>query len=220
VAASSDHAGVVTAPLACTAPASAQEESWRQRQPELSDGTVTLRELRPTDAPTLLANISTPEVLRYLTQSPSSVGDFLRFIRWSTRCRRQGRYVCFGIVPAGMSHAVGVIQIWAVEPDFSTAEWGFVLGQAYWGTGLFLASARLLLDFAFDTLHVARLEARAVELNGRGSGALRKLGATPEGILREAFKRADVTMSHVMWSILAEEWSDRRQPTGHEQAGL
>ena len=49
---------------------------------------------------------------------------------------------------------------------------------------MFLASARMTLDFAFQNTAVNRLEARAVVQNGRGNGALRKLGAVQEGVLR------------------------------------
>ena len=35
-------------------------------------------------------------------------------------------------------------------PIFQTREWGFALGSAYWGTGLFVAGATHVLDFAFE----------------------------------------------------------------------
>ena len=49
---------------------------------------------------------------------------------------------------------------------------------------------RLVLTFAFDVVGVHRLEARAAVQNGRGNGALRKIGAVQEGILRKSFLRA------------------------------
>ena len=38
-----------------------------------------------------------------------------------------------------------------------------------------------MLDFAFETVGVHRLEARSAVANGRGNGALRKMGAVQEG---------------------------------------
>ena len=81
-----------------------------------------------------------------------------------------------------------------------------MLGERYWGTGLFDRAARLLLDFAFSDLHVDRLEARAVIANARGNGALRKLAATPEGVLRSASWANGVPVDSMMWSILASDW--------------
>jgi len=40
--------------------------------------------------------------------------------------------VCFGIVPRGMTAAVGIIQVRALEKDFGTAEWGFAILDSDW----------------------------------------------------------------------------------------
>jgi RimJ/RimL family protein N-acetyltransferase len=185
------------------------DSTWRLGVPELRNEAVALRELKISDAPMLLKHVSGPSV-QYITPPPQSVEDFTRFIRRARVERRRGTQLSLGIVPGGQSAPVGLAQIWAIEPDFSTAEWGFVLGESVWGTGLFGASARLLLDFAFDTLSVMRLEMRIVEDNVRANKAMRKLGATREGTLRCGFRRGDAFLDHAMWSILAEEWRARR----------
>jgi ribosomal-protein-alanine N-acetyltransferase len=124
-------------------------------------------------------------------------------------------------VPAGADVAVGVFQLRALErpaprdredPIFQTGEWGFALGSAYWGSGLFLDAARQVLDFAFDHVGVLRLEARAAVVNGRGNGALRKTGAVQEGVLRRSFHRGGQFHDQVLWSILAEDWRLQRGP--------
>ena len=184
---------------------------WSNGLPVLSDDLVTLREPRASDVDSLFDQVRNPTVLQYIAAAPSSVENFGRFIRWTRVQRRNGRHICFAIVPHGQTSAVGVIQIWPVEPDFSTAEWGFFVGERFWGTGLFVAAAELMLDFAFGTLGVMRLEARAVDVNGRGNGILRKLGASCEGSLRSGFRDGLEPRDHVMWSILADEWMRRRQ---------
>ena len=106
-----------------------------------------------------------------------------------------------------------MIQFWPIEPDFSTAEWGFALGEEFWGTGLFVRSARLVLDVMFSQLGLRRLEARAVDANTFANRALEGLGATREGVLREGFHHGSVVRDHVMWSILAAEWHAQRDRT-------
>jgi RimJ/RimL family protein N-acetyltransferase len=179
---------------------------WRERLPVLRSDVVTLRELECRDAPALIAQLSNPAVFEYVSPPPASLVGLERFIRWSHRARRAGQHLTYGVVPATEADVVGLVQIWPVEPDFSTAEWGFVIGASCWGTGIFDAAASLMLRFAFDTLGVARLEARAVGVDRRVSRVLRKLGATPEGTLRDAFRARGAVMDHVMWSILADEW--------------
>src|SRR5258705_8485 len=76
-----------------------------------------------------------------------------------------------------------------------------------------VALPELGIDFAFEFLHTHRLEARAAVCNARGNGALRKLGAEREGLLRHAFFRDGDYLDQVLWSILAEDWRRRQQDT-------
>ena len=62
------------------------------------------------------------------------------------------------------------------------------------------------MRFAFDTLGVQRLEARASVKNGRGNGALRKMGAVQEGVLRRSFVRDGEYHDQALYSILADDW--------------
>jgi ribosomal-protein-serine acetyltransferase len=71
---------------------------------------------------------------------------------------------------------------------------------------VFLDGARLVVDFAFGVLGTHRLEARAAVQNGRGNGALRKLGAVQEGVLRRSLLRNGVYLDQVLWTILHDEW--------------
>ena len=179
---------------------------WREALPALTGATITLRELELRDAPALLAMLSTEEVARFISPPPTTVEGFERFIRWAQEQRRNGEYVCFGVVPRGMSVTVGIFQVRRLEPRFGTAEWGFALGSAYWGTGIFVEGARMTVDFAIETLGVHRLEARAAVANGRGNGALRKLGAVREGLLRQSFHRHNRYLDQVLWAIIDTDW--------------
>ena len=158
---------------------------WRQALPVLTGSMVTLRELRLSDAPSLLAMLSTEEVSRFISPPPTTVEGFERFIAWTHRERAAGNYVCFAVVPHGMDTAIGIFQVRQLEPGFGTAEWGFAIGSSFWGTGMFIDGAKLVVDFAFEVVGAHRLEARAATANGRGNGALRKVGAVQEGVLAQ-----------------------------------
>ena len=184
--------------------------AWQAMLPELTCPTARLRELQAADAGALLAHLTTDDVSRYIAPPPSSVEGFERFIHWTQRERLAGEYACFAVLPEGGDHAVGLFQLRSIEPGFATAEWGFALGSAYWGTGLFTEAAAAVLAFAFETIGVQRLEARAAVMNGRGNGALRKLGAVQEAVLRRSFKRGGQYFDQALWSILAEDWRAHR----------
>ena len=179
---------------------------WRQGLPVLQAGGVSLRELRLSDAASLHAMLTTEEVSRFISPPPTTVEGFERFIAWAQQERSAGRYVCYGIVPEGMDHAVGIIQIRQLDPTFSVAEWGFALGSVYWGTGMFVRSAKAVLAFTFAVLDTHRLEARSSIHNLRGNGALRKVGATREGVLRKSFLKDGVYHDQVLWSIVSDDW--------------
>jgi ribosomal-protein-alanine N-acetyltransferase len=195
---------VVTMPAALPAPVTTTD--WRQALPVLQAGAVTLRELRLADAPSLLQMLTTAEVSRFISPPPTSVDGFERFIAWTHRERAAGKYICFGVVPQGFEHAIGIIQVRTLGAGFDIAEWGFAIGSAFWGTGVFQAAAKEVLGFAFGEVGVQRLEARSAVANGRGNGALQKIGATREGLLRKSFFRDGVYLDQVIWSICQEDW--------------
>ena len=186
---------------------STTETNWRQALPVLTGSMVTLRELRLSDAPSLLAMLATEEVARFISPPPTTVEGFERFIAWTHRERAAGNYVCFAVVPHGMDTAIGIFQVRQLEPGFGTAEWGFAIGSAFWGTGVFMDGAKLVVDFAFDVVGTHRLEARAAVANGRGNGALRKVGAMQEGVLRKSFLRNGEYLDQTLWTILDEDWT-------------
>ena len=179
---------------------------WRQQLPTLGTGQVVLRELRTSDAASLLAMLTTEEVTRFISPPPTTVEGFERFIAWTHRQRTVGAYACFAVTLRGFDTAIGIFQVRALESSFETAEWGFAIGSPFWGTGVFQDGAELVLEFAFETLGVHRLEARCAVQNGRGNGALLKVGATQEGTLRKSFLKGGRYLDQALYAILDDEW--------------
>jgi RimJ/RimL family protein N-acetyltransferase len=193
---------------------------WRQALPVLTDGAVTLRELRSSDASVLLELLTNEEVARFISPPPTTAEGFERFITWALGERAAGRYICFAVVPAGMDTAVGIFQLRQLDPTFEVAEWGFAIGQAFWGTGVFKSGARMTIDFAFDVVGVRRLEARAAIANGRGNGALAKLGAVREATLRRSFLRNGRFFDQALWSIVRDDWWKAKAVWGAARSGI
>ncbi|PYR75503.1 MAG: hypothetical protein DMF87_20355 [Acidobacteria bacterium] len=191
---------------AVTIPAAGVDADWTTGLPVLEGSKMMLRELVKTDSLSLLSMLSAKEVAKFISPPPTTPQGFERFIAWTQREREAGNQFTFGIVPEGCDHAVGLVQVRAIAPRFSVAEWGFAVGSPFWGTGMFLASARMTLDFAFQHTAVNRLEARAVMQNPRGNGALRKLGAVQEGVLRGSLLKDGKYLDQILWSILSHDW--------------
>ena len=183
---------------------------WQHRLPVLTGATVRLRPLRMTDAPALFAMLTTEEVTRFISPPPTTVEGFERFIAWAHRMWEAGTYACFAVTAAGSDAAIGIFQVRALGDDFSTSEWGFAIGSPFWGTGIFEESAHLVIEFAFETLGVRRLEARSAVRNGRGNGALQKIGAVQEAVLRKSFKKDGQHLDQTLYAILEDDWRASR----------
>ena len=185
-------------------------DAWQAALPVLEGERVSLRELQRSDAAPLLPLISAPEVARFISPPPPSTERLESFIDWSRRQRAAGTYVAFALVPRGSTSPAGLLQVRQLDEEFRTAEWGFALGAPLWGKGLFREAAQLLLDFAFGTIGVHRLEARAAVPNVRAHAAIQRLGAVREGVLRQSLVTGDGScFDQVLWSLLDEDWRRR-----------
>ena len=71
----------------CIATEPATSSDWREALPILRAKGITLRELRASDAPSLLALLTTEEVSRFISPPPTTLEGFERFIQWARRER-------------------------------------------------------------------------------------------------------------------------------------
>lgn len=202
--------------LGAAGPVRPASTDWRDGLPVLSSGKITLRELQSSDAQALWAFTSSSEVTRFLSSPPATVDGFERFIAWTHRQRAVGMQASFAVVVDGFDTAVGLFQLRQLEPGFGTAEWGFAIGSAFWGTGVFRTGAELMMHLAFDVIGVHRLEARACLSDARGNAALRKIGAVQEGVLRRSFLRDGDYLDQVLWAVLEEDWRQAKVIWGGE----
>jgi RimJ/RimL family protein N-acetyltransferase len=193
-------------PAVETAATAVTRTDWQTGLPTLRIAAATLRELRPSDAAALLDALAAQQVTRFISPPPTTVEGFERFIAWTAAEQAAGRYLCYAVVPDGCDRPVGIIQVRQLDPGFGVAEWGFALSPSCWGTGLFHAAATAVIDFVFGFVGVHRLEARAAVVNGRGNGALLKLGATRDGLLRRSFLKDGEYLDQILWGLTAAEW--------------
>ena len=212
--ANSSEAGTIVA--GATTPVCPPTANWRDRLPVLRSGKITLRELQSSDAQALWAFINSSEVTKFLSPPPATVDGFEQFIAWTQQQRAGGMQATFAVVVEGFDTPVGLFQLRQLEAGFGTAEWGFAIGSAFWGTGVFRTGAELMMHVAFDVIGVHRLEARACLANARGNAALKKIGAVHEGVLRRSFQRDGEFLDQVLWTVLKEDWLQAKVIWGGE----
>ena len=163
---------------------------WTERVPPLRGDLTTLREVGRR-CYTLFTLFSDPAVTAYMAPPPPTLAKFAGFVVWSHQEREQGHGLCFGIVPDGMTAAVGILQVRSLDPTLSSAEWGFVLSAHFWSTGVFFDAANVLVEFAFTTMHVDRLEARIAHAQSactrRRAETGRAVGVDPRDVVTRGY---------------------------------
>lgn len=193
---------------------------WTDRLPPLQGDLTTLREVDVSDVYTLFTLFSDPKVTAYMAPPPPTLAKFAGFVEWSRRQREQGHGACFGIVPDGVTAAVGILQVRGLSSTSSDAEWGFVLSAHFWSTGVFSDAANVLIEFVFTAMHVTRLEARIAVRNGRAQAAMRKLGARFESTLPASSPQGIPRDPETVWVLREDDWRNRprRPPLSAEDA--
>ena len=92
----------------------------------------------------------------------------------------------------------------------STIQLGYTwYGSKFWGTGLNKNCKYLMLQFAFEKLNLQRVEFRADNNNARSIAAMKSIGCTVEGILRNNCQGPDCRRDSIVLSILNNEWFER-----------
>jgi len=182
--------------------------TWRSELPSLCGRQVTLREVAPADLGAVVDVLSLDDATRFGLEEPVSAVVVQDLIERALRDRAAGLAFTYAITLSATRQFVGLLQVRQLDAAFEAAEWECTLAPAVRGTGLFLESARLAGSFVFGTIGTHRLESRVTLENGRANGALRKLGAVQEGILRRSVRRAGNYFDQVLWAMLKEDWAD------------
>ena len=181
---------------------------WRTELPPLIGRVVLLREPGTQDLGPLVDLLSLGDATRFGLDEPVSEVEVQELIERFARERASGLAFTYVITLATARTILGLVQVRQLDPLFEAAEWECTIAPSSRGSGIFLETARLVGSFAFGIIGTHRLEARVLLQNGRANGALRKLGAVQEGVLRRSVRRSGEYFDQVLWSLLKEDWGE------------
>jgi len=86
------------------------------------------------------------------------------------------------------------------------AELGYWIGLPYWNQGYCTEAGRAVLEFAFTTLALHRVQARHLTRNPASGRVMQKLGMRLEGVHREAIRKGEQFEDLALYAILEDEW--------------
>ena len=122
--------------------------------------------------------------------------------------RQAGRWLPFAVRRLSDMSYVGSTSYLDITPRHRRLEIGATWYHPQsWGTNVNPECKLLLLQHAFDVIGVRRVAFVTDILNRHSQGAIEKLGATREGILRSHMvAQGGRARDSVVFSIVAEEW--------------
>jgi len=171
--------------------------------PTLTGSKLTLRDLRLSDAPSLLAMLATEEVARFISPPPTTVEGFERFIAWTHRERAAGNYICFAWCPRAPTRPSACSRSGS-SSRASAPRSGLCDRLALLGLRHLRRGCQAGRELRVRSHRRASTRARAA-VQKRPRQRRRFAQARPrwqEGILRKSFLRNGEYLDQVLWTIM------------------
>jgi RimJ/RimL family protein N-acetyltransferase len=168
---------------------------------------LRLRPFADADAEELYTLQSNPIVLRYWDAPPWS--DRERATAFISMCRQievEGSGARVAIELLDNDSFIGWCGLTRWNPTFRSASLGYCFSEAAWGHGFATESAQAVLEWAFDTLDLNRVQAETDTRNAASARVLEKLGFAREGTLREDCIVDGVVSDSWVFGLLRREW--------------
>mgnify|MGYP000879260452 CR=1 FL=1 len=177
----------------------------------LENQRVLLRPLQPTDYQYLLPFSTNEPALWQYSLAQAHTPELLRqYIDKAIENRQMQKEYPFIVFDKQAQQYAGSTRFYDIQPQYKTMQLGYTwYGKNFQGTGINPNCKYLLLQFALETLDNNRIELRADTLNQHSINAMKSIGCTQEGILRNNYIRPDGTLrSSVIFSVLQNEWNN------------
>lgn len=130
----------------------------------------------------------------------------LRKIFEGLKLSQENREFSFGIFDVKTQQLIGHISLYAIKRlPYSSAFIGYSMDQYFSGRGIATEAVELVLEFAFKTLNIHRVEAYVAPENLASVRVLEKSGLVQEGLLRELLFINGQWVDHYMYAILQKD---------------
>jgi N-acetyltransferase len=175
----------------------------------LEDARVLLRPLEREDLQWLLPfALREPEIWSYSAISPAGQQGMEQYVDTTLALRREKKEYPFIVFDKLVGEYAGSTRFYDIQLANQSAQLGYTwYGKAFQRTGLNRHCKLLMLQYAFETWGLERVEFRADARNHRSVQAMKAIGCIEEGTLRSYGPsvmggRRDT----VVLSILQAEW--------------
>jgi N-acetyltransferase len=178
----------------------------------LENERVLLRPLQKEDLNFLLPFAEQePEIWTYSAVSAAGKEGMKNYIATAIHEKDLKKEYPFIIFDKQADCYAGSSRFYDINLPYSTTQLGYTwYGRKFQRTGLNRHCKMLMLTYAFEQWGMERVEFRADYRNERSINAMKNIGCSVEGILRNSMPLADGgRRSSIILSILKKEWFDR-----------
>ena len=176
----------------------------------LENEAVLLRPLEESDIENLLEfSINEPETWEYSLVRANGKENLENYIQIALKAKENKTEFPFIVFDKKSGKCAGSTRFYDISLPFKTLQLGYTwYGKNFRGTGLNKNCKFLLLQFAFETLQMERVEFRADNKNQRSIAAMKSIGCKVEGVLRNHMPTlgSDIRRDSIILSILKDEW--------------
>jgi RimJ/RimL family protein N-acetyltransferase len=175
----------------------------------LENDRVFLRTLLTTDFENLFDfSLNEPDIWKYSLVKANGADNLKKYIELAIAARNAEKEYPFIVFDKHLNQYAGSTRFYDIQISQETLQLGYTwYGKQFQGTGLNKNCKFLLLEFAFETLGMERVEFRADNNNARSIAAMKSIGCKVEGVLRNNGKTSDgLRRDSIVLSILKSEW--------------
>ena len=181
----------------------------KPKKAEIIGKRVYLRFLEETDSEEFMGlNRRSKQLHRGLVSPPTRTDQFDAML---ARCARPDS-VCLVVCRLVDDAIVGSINLSQIfRGGFQSAYLGYYIGAEFAGQGFTSEAVNLVLNYAFHSLKLHRLEANIQPSNRKSIAIVKRAGFVREGFSRRYLKVCGRWRDHERWAIIAEDWIAKRK---------
>lgn len=165
-----------------------------------------LRKMAPADAPYLYSIWSDPDVTKFMNiERFNDQSQAVDIIHYLDTLAHEGKAYRYSIIEKESNRVIGSCGYNTIDFENEKTEIGYDLAKSYWGKGFAAEALSALINQAFHSLQLNRIEAKVEPENVNSIKLLSKLNFTFEGTLRQYEKSKGNFIDLSMYSRLVTD---------------
>ncbi len=154
--------------------------------PSLETERLVLRELKKSDVSDVYEYSANPKTSEYLLWEVHRSLEYTKeFVDYVISKYKSGDYNDWALIYKTNNKMIGTCGFTKIDQENNVAEIGYVINPNYWNMGIATEAAEAVIDFAFNTMGMNRVEAKFMYGNDASLSVMKKLGMKFEGYHRD-----------------------------------